>query len=160
MRGFSAHVPVETVEYTTMSENGELLDSASSHCSAVTTSTDDVNAVGDNNASTRALAVELRKEMIRFYRSQYKHDIIVSLWETYQAFLANESDQAYRQDADDAMGDLSHASQEETIRAIGKYRRLACLYNRQTIGFEMGYRLVTKLPGENMYGGRGAMFAI
>jgi len=99
----------------------------------------------ENNASSSVLAGELRREMIKFYRAQYKHDIIVSLWETYRAFLANHSDQTFLQEVDDAIEGLKHISQEEAICAISKYRKLSSLYNQQAIAFDLGYRLCTKL---------------
>jgi len=115
-------------------------NSSSSNCDASNSSDDE-----ENNVSSSVLVGELRREVMRFYRAQYKHDIIVSLWETYRAFLANHSDQTFLQEVDDAIEGLKHISQEEAICAISKYRKLSSLYNQQAIAFDLGYRLCTKL---------------
>lgn len=129
-----------------MSENGELFSNASSRASTSSASNNSNTSSDDEeNVSFKVLGSELRREVIKFYRAQYKHDIVVSLWETYRAFLANHSEQVYQQEVDDAVENLKHAPQEEALRTISKYRRLASLYNQQSIAFEMGYRLCTKL---------------
>lgn len=72
-------------------KNHRTLEEIFSLCCCRSLSTREIaDTVGENNVSMRALEAELRKEMILFYRVHYKHDIIVSLWETYQAFLANQ----------------------------------------------------------------------
>jgi len=100
-----------------MSESDIFISAASSRNSSSSNTS-------DNDATSRSLTDELRKEVMRFYRAQYKHDIITSLWETYQAFLANQLEQAYQQEADETIEDLNHASQDEAIRTTAKYRRL------------------------------------